>query len=169
MIYQKKDVLVYPNNILTTPCNLVEEFDVELKEFIDHMFQKMYLYNGIGLAANQVGINKQILIMDIPLSPTESVKEVMINPKMIMHVKTQLIMEEGCLSFPEVRIKTKRYTEMLVEYQNEEGNKLSKVFKGLPAVCVQHEMDHLKGKTFLDFTSDLKKKIITEKLLHDFS
>lgn len=152
----------YPDEILKIPCEKVEVFDEDLEILVANMFATMYMYNGIGLAANQIGVSKQIIVMDTTVSGQG--RHVLINPKILATHETFGRFQEGCLSFPGIHAFVKRPIEVLVEAQDQTGQIFSKLFTGIEAVCIQHEMDHLIGVTFYDHLSDVQKNLIKKKI-----
>jgi peptide deformylase len=142
MIY---DILKYPAPELETCTESVQEITADIIEKIDSMVETMYQNKGIGLAANQVGLEESILVFDCSEEMDEP--SCLINPK-ITQGKGSIVIEEGCLSFPGVNIHVGRFKTIVVEYMDINGNILKKSFKDLESICVQHEIDHLEGKTF---------------------
>ena len=129
------------------------------------MLECMYKNNGIGLAAPQVGILKRLVVVDC--SDKSNVKKPLklINPEIIKLSSEILEFEEGCLSLPTQYAKVKRPAEITVKFQNIEGIYCEESFSGIEATCIQHEVDHLDGKLFVDHVSKLKKNIILKKLI----
>lgn len=146
------DIVLWPAEALrATAINVAEEeFNDELKAFVKNMFYTMRINNGIGLAAPQVGVSKRVIVMmlDKPL--------ILINP-ILVAVEGEQVFEEGCLSLPETFAEVKRAAKIRVAYQDEEGTNRELVADGLGAVCIQHEIDHLNGKVFIDHLSTLKR------------
>jgi peptide deformylase len=135
--------------------------DDEIRAIVDNMFETMYSAPGIGLAAVQVNILKQIIVIDI----TEDKKQplCLINPE-ILESHGEEKMEEGCLSVPGIYEKVKRAKSIKVRYLDREGETIEKEINDLLAVCIQHEMDHLVGKLFVDYLSEMKRNRIRKKL-----
>lgn len=160
-------VLTFPDPFLKTIARPVIQFDEDLKQIANKMIDTMYENNGIGLAAVQVGIDKRLFVMDIffnkELPESERDPKVIINPELIETSEDQ-IMEEGCLSVPEFRAEVKRFGKIKLKYQDLEGNSQEVDAEGLLAVCIQHEMDHLDGKLFIDYLPPLQKAMIKKKL-----
>ena len=156
------DILVYPNPRLRDIAQEVDTVtDVE-RELVKNMAETMYAAPGIGLAAVQVGVSKRIIVIDISDSGDDLL--VLINPKIIEHDGMQ-VYEEGCLSVPEVYAEVTRAEEITFEYLDLDGKLVTQTTDGLLAVCVQHEIDHLDGKVFVDYLSRIKRGRIRKKLL----
>ncbi len=155
------NILTLPDKRLKTVAKPVEKFDAELKKFIKDMFATMYDAPGIGLAATQVDVHKQVVVIDV--SEDKDQPLCLINPK-IVEKEGQQIHEEGCLSVPNIYAKVKRASSIVVEAQDESGNAISIEADELLAVCIQHELDHLKGIVFLDHLSTIKRKMALKKL-----
>lgn len=160
-------VLTYPHPFLTTIAKPVETIDESIRELCQNMVDTMYANKGLGLAAVQVGSSKRIFVMDIGYDPDTPIESrtpiILINPKIIQHEGEQSI-EEGCLSVIEFRAEIKRANRIIVKYQNLENKELKLETEGLQAVCIQHEVDHLEGKLFVDRLSPLKRKMVKKKL-----
>ena len=142
MIYE---ILKYPNIALETSTNSVSEITSDIIKKVDSMVETMYQNKGIGLAANQVGLESSILVFDCSEELDEP--HCLINPKLIKGNGT-VIISEGCLSFPGVNMHVSRFEKIVVEYMDLNGQVLKRTFKDLESICVQHEIDHLEGKTF---------------------
>jgi peptide deformylase len=154
-------ILEYPDKRLRTLAVPVEAVDSALKQLIDDMFHTMYEAPGIGLAATQVNIHKQLLILDI--SEDRSQPMVFINPRITAKDGSQ-VYQEGCLSLPGIYADVKRYNQISVQALDRDGREFSLDAEGLLAVCIQHEMDHLAGKVFVDHLSPLKRALAEKKL-----
>ncbi len=155
------DILTIPNPKLKTKAVPVIDFNEQLEQLVEDLFETMYAAPGIGLAATQVDIHQQVVVMDI--SEEKDSPRIFINPKIIEQQGEQ-IYEEGCLSVPGIYAKVKRANQIKVHYQNLKGVHQELEADGLLAVCIQHEIDHLKGVVFLDHLSLLKRKIALKKL-----
>lgn len=139
-------ILKYPNPALLTVCSEVTEFDDALKSALDEMWEVMVASEGMGLAANQVGILKRMFIM----TDVDGSKVYAVNPKILLKSQVPANKPEGCLSAPgEFLELDERADWVQVEYQDETGAQHKKVFHGIHSVCIQHEIDHLDGKTHL--------------------
>lgn len=155
-------ILEFPDPRLRTIAKPVEAFDQELKTLIDNMFETMYDAPGIGLAATQVNVHKQVIVMD--LSEDKSQPLVFINPKVTVLDETPKPYDEGCLSVPGFYETVERPQKVRIDAFDVEGRAFSTEDDGLLAVCIQHEMDHLNGKLFVDYLSNLKRNRIRNKL-----
>jgi len=143
-------ILKYPNFILKQKVPPVKNFDFELKNIVRDMFETMYAYNGIGLAANQVGVNSAIIVVDVSRIMDKNLMPlVIINPEIINYSKQKEIAEEGCLSFPGYYEQIKRSRFVDVSYYDINGNKREIEAEGFLARVLQHEIDHINGITFI--------------------
>ncbi len=154
-------ILEYPDKRLRTVATPVESVDDALRALIDDMFETMYDAPGIGLAATQVNVHKQLIVMDI--SEDKSEPRVFINPEIVAKDGSQ-IYQEGCLSLPNVFADVKRWNTITVKALDRDGREFTLEADGLLAVCIQHEMDHLAGKVFVDHLSPLKRALAEKKL-----
>mgnify|MGYP000654571109 CR=1 FL=1 len=154
-------VLTFPDERLRTVATPLTEFTPELQTMIDDMIETMYAEEGIGLAATQVDYHKQLIVIDV--SDTRDQPMVLINPEIIDKSGEDGI-EEGCLSVPGAKALVPRAAEVTVKALDRDGKEFSFEADDLLAICVQHEMDHLKGKLFVDYLSPLKRKRIKDKL-----
>jgi len=157
----KLNILEFPDPRLTTVASEVEIFDEELKELVKNMIETMYSANGIGLAATQVNVHKRLLVLDV--SENQDQPKVYINPEILERAGEQ-VHEEGCLSVPGIYANVKRAENVTIKAQGSEGNFFEEQLEGLHAVCVQHEMDHLIGRLFVDYLSPLKRNMVRKKL-----
>lgn len=157
----KLDILHYPDPRLRTQAKAVENVDDELKTLVNDMFETMYAAPGIGLAATQVNVHKQIIVIDI--SEEKDQPLCLINP-MILKADGQEEYEEGCLSVPGVYETVQRAESIEIRALNKDGEAFEMQANGLLAICIQHEMDHLQGKLFVDYLSRLKQGRIKKKL-----
>ncbi|ROQ19092.1 peptide deformylase [Gallaecimonas pentaromativorans] len=139
----------------------VAEVNDAIRELVSDMFETMYAENGIGLAATQVDVHLQVVVMDI--SEERNERRVFINPK-IIEADGQAMGDEGCLSVPGSYAEVERAEHIKVKALDEQGQEFILEADGLLAVCVQHELDHLKGKLFIDYLSPLKRERIRKKL-----
>jgi peptide deformylase len=154
-------ILEFPDPRLRTRAQPVERVDGALRELIDDMFETMYAAPGIGLAATQVNVHKRVLVIDISESRNERLA--LVNPEILNREGVEET-EEGCLSVPGVYDKVKRADRIRVRALNREGKQVDFDADGLLAVCIQHEIDHLDGKLFVDYLSELKRTRIRKKL-----
>jgi peptide deformylase len=155
------NILHFPDPRLRTRAAEVTEFDQELKVLISDMLETMYEAPGIGLAATQVNVHKRLLVIDI--SEEKNNPRVLINPQ-ILSVEGEEDMDEGCLSVPGYYETVRRAEKVHVRAQDENGDFFEIKADDLEAVCIQHEMDHLEGKLFVDYISSLKRDRIRKKL-----
>ncbi len=157
-------ILTYPDNTLRNPTRELDNIDGDVQNMIDQMSAAMYAAPGVGLAAIQVGWGRSVLIYDISPSDDGSDLQVLINPRIIDQEGEILSENEGCLSVPEFRADVKRYSSILVEAVDREGRPLTLEADGMLAIVLQHEIDHLKGKLFIDHISALKRQIYTRRI-----
>lgn len=155
------DILTYPDPRLYKVAAAVTEVNDEIRQLVRNMAETMYDAPGIGLAATQVDVHQQVIVMD--LSEDKSQLQVFINPKILSKSGTQDY-EEGCLSVPGVYDLVTRAESITVEALNEHGKTFTLQADGLLAVCIQHEIDHLLGKVFVEYLSGLKQSRIKNKL-----
>jgi len=156
-------ILCYPDPKLHTVAKPVAVVDARIKNLIADMFETMYEAKGIGLAATQVNVHERLIVMDI--SEGRDVPLVLINPKILWASPETHVNEEGCLSVPGIYDGVRRHDAVKVEALDGEGNARLIEADGLLAVCIQHEMDHLMGKVFVEYLSPLKRNRIKTKLL----
>jgi len=154
-------ILEYPDPRLRTKAAPVTAFDAELKQRVEDMFQTMYAAPGIGLAATQVDWHHRLIVID--LSKEQNQREVFINPE-ILSREGIATGEEGCLSVPGIYDDVPRAERVRVRAQDVDGKTFERELDGMLAVCLQHEMDHLDGKLFVDYLSELKRQRIRKKL-----
>jgi len=156
------EILEYPDKRLRTLAKPVKEFDSKLSSLIDNMFETMYEAPGIGLAASQVNVHRQLIVMD--LSEEKNEPRVFINPEINILEGEPEKMQEGCLSIPGFYEDIERIEHVLIKALDRHGKAFELEATGLLAVCIQHEMDHLDGKLFVDYLSALKRNRIKKKL-----
>lgn len=154
-------ILQYPDERLHTVANRVEKFDNAVQKLIRDMAETMYAAPGVGLAATQVNVHQQIVVADV--SENHDQLLVFINPE-IINVSGESELEEGCLSVPGIYDKVARAERVTVRAFNEKGDPFTLEADGLLAVCIQHEIDHLRGKVFVEYLSRLKQTRILAKL-----
>lgn len=154
-------ILEFPDPRLRTKAVPVTEFGPELATLVDAMFDTMYEAPGIGLAASQVNVHQQLLVLDV--SEEKNERRVFINPKILRQEGSQTY-QEGCLSVPGIFADVDRAESIRVEAQDVTGKSFTLDADGLLAVCIQHEMDHLVGKLFVDYLSPLKRDMVRKKL-----
>jgi len=157
------DIYTYPDPVLKEIAEPVEDIDSEIKDIIDSMENLMYNNAGIGLAANQVGIPKRIIVFDINYKEKAKDLTVLINPTIISG-EDKIIYEEGCLSVPDFQGKINRKKYIKVQGLNRDGDLIDIDAEDLTAICIQHEIDHLNGVLILDHVSSLKRNIYRKKI-----
>ena len=157
----KLRILEYPDPRLRTKAQPVEKVDDEIRQLAADMLETMYEAPGIGLAATQVDVHKRLLVVDV--SDDRSQPYCLINPE-IMEKDGVEVMEEGCLSVPGVYEKVERADHIKVRALGPDGEAFEMEADGLLAVCIQHEMDHLQGRLFVDYLSELKRQRIRKRL-----
>jgi peptide deformylase len=156
-------ICTYPEEILRQRAEPITEIDEEVVKLVDHMAETMYSAPGIGLAATQVGVAKQLLVADIAPRRPESELIVLINPE-IVAAEGEVIFEEGCLSVPDYQAEVKRHEKITVRGLNLKGEEVEIEAEGLLAVVLQHEIDHLNGMLFIDRLSKLKRDLYKRKV-----
>lgn len=154
-------ILKFPNPNLRKVAEPVSDVNDEIKQLVDDMFETMYEGNGIGLAATQVDVQKRIITIDVSDQRNEPI--CLINPEIIKKEGFEK-MAEGCLSIPGVYEKVERAERIEVKALDRHGNNYDFEADGLFAVCIQHEIDHLDGKLFIDYLSPLKRKMLMKKM-----
>ena len=159
-----KEIITVPDEILKKISDPVEKIGINEKKLIDDLFETMYVSNGIGLAAVQIGILKRILVVDVSTKDEKNQPIVLINPVIKNLSDDTSVYEEGCLSIPETFIEIERPKICEVEYIDEKGSKKNLECDGLLSTCIQHEIDHLDGKLFVDYVSKTKRQLIRKKL-----
>jgi len=156
------DVLRYPDPRLHKVASPVDQVDDEVRRLVRDMAETMYAAPGIGLAATQVDVHKQVIVIDT--SDARDQLLVLINPEIVWRSETQRECEEGCLSLPGVYETVTRAEKVRVRALNADGEPFEREAEGLLAVCIQHEMDHLRGKVFVEYLSRLKQDRIRARL-----
>jgi peptide deformylase len=154
-------ILTFPDERLRKVAKPVPEVTPEIQAIVDNMIETMYQEEGIGLAATQVDIHQRIVVIDV--SETRDQIRVLINPE-IVEKRGEDGIEEGCLSIPGTRALVPRASEVTIQALDREGAEYTLEADGLLAICIQHELDHLEGKLFVDYLSPLKRKRIKDKL-----
>jgi peptide deformylase len=160
----KLKILEFPDPRLRTKATPVETIDDELRAFIGDLFETMYDAPGIGLAATQVDIHKRLLVTDVSMDKDEP--HVLINPE-ILEKDGTTVSDEGCLSVPGYYEEVERAEHIKVRFLDRDGVEVEMEAEGLLAVCIQHEVDHLDGKLFVDYLSEAKRTRIRKKLLKE--
>lgn len=157
----KMTVLQYPDERLRKVAQKIEKVDDNIRSVIDDMFETMYEEQGVGLAATQVDVHRRLFVADCSEDQNEPL--VFINPE-ITEAEGHFKNDEGCLSFPGVYAKVERAEKITVTALDKNGERFSRTAEGLLAICIQHEIDHLDGKLFVDYLSPLKRERIRKKL-----
>ena len=160
-----RPILIHPDPRLKTKADLVTDVTHDLRVLAKDMLDTMYHAPGIGLAAPQVGVMSRVLVMDCVKDPDQEPEPmVLINPEVVAASEELASYEEGCLSIPEQYAEVQRPAEVKVRWMDLEGMVKEAHFDGLWATCVQHEIDHLNGKLFIDYLKPLKRQMITRKM-----
>ena len=161
---EKLKILTYPETFLSQPTQQLENIDGKVQEMIDKMALTMYEAPGVGLAAIQVGWDRSLLIYDV--SPRDEARSlhVLINPKIVSREGEIVSENEGCLSVPDFRADVKRAAYLTVEGHDRDGNPLKIDAEGLLAIVLQHEIDHLNGKLFIEHISSLKRQMYKRRM-----
>ena len=157
------EVLKYPHPVLAKKGEHVTEFNAQLEQLVAEMFDSMYAAEGIGLAAPQIGISRQITVIDISFNERPEDKLVLINPQILEQEGSQ-VEEEGCLSLPDIREKVKRSSWVKVRAQNAQGEFFEVEGEDLLARALEHEIDHLHGVLFIDRLSMLKRDLVQRRI-----
>ena len=153
------DIVIYPNPVLRREAEAVTEFDASLHTFLNEMEETMYEKDGAGLAAPQVGVSKQIIVLDPGNGPIR-----LMNPKIIKKSDETEPLEEGCLSLPDIQVNVTRPNSVVVEGIDENGKSITYSAEGFAAKVFQHEIDHLNGKLIIDYLSPLKRSLMKSKI-----
>ncbi len=162
----KRNIILHPDPRLKKTSAPVADLSDELRSLADDMLETMYHAPGIGLAAPQVGILQRLIVADCAKDDDAPPRPlVMFNPQVIASSDETNVYEEGCLSIPEQFADVTRPADVEVRWLDRDGKEQSEVFTGLWATCVQHEIDHLDGKLFIDYLKPLKRQMITRKMV----
>ncbi|MEM8773566.1 MAG: peptide deformylase [Pseudomonadota bacterium] len=159
-------ILIHPDPRLKKVSDPVSDLSDELRKLADDMLATMYDAPGIGLAAPQVGVNQRLIVLDCAKDENEEVSRplVMFNPEVLSASDEKNVHDEGCLSIPEQFAEVTRPKIVDVRWIDTKGNEHTETFDGLWATCVQHEIDHLEGKLFIDYLGPMKRQMITRKM-----
>ncbi len=158
-----RTILSYPDPRLHTVAKPVQGVDARIKALVADMIETMYEANGIGLAATQIDVHERVVVIDVSEERNQPV--VLINPEIVWASDDKVINEEGCLSVPGIYDGVERSTAVKVTALDEQGDARTIEAEGLLAVCIQHELDHLRGKVFVEYLSPLKRNRIKTKLV----
>ncbi|MCW5656291.1 MAG: peptide deformylase [Burkholderiaceae bacterium] len=157
------NILRYPDPRLHKVAKPVAAVDARIRELIGDMLETMYDAEGIGLAATQVDVHERVIVIDT--SEKRDQPLVLINPELVWRSDARVLGEEGCLSVPQIYDKVERHAAVTVAALDRAGQRFEREVEGLTAVCVQHEMDHLVGKVFVEYLSPLKRDRVRAKML----
>ena len=156
-------ILRYPDPRLNKIAKPVIQVDERIRQLVDDLFETMYEARGIGLAATQVDVHLRLIVIDVSEERNDPL--VLINPRIIAASEEMIVGDEGCLSVPTVYDRVERHAQVQVEALDRHGARYEFEADGLLAVCVQHEMDHLVGKVFVEYLSALKRNRIRSKMI----
>jgi len=160
-----RKIITPPNPLLKKPSLLVSEVDDNIRRLVQDMFETMYEAPGIGLAAVQVGEPVSVIVMDTAKEGEEPRPLALINPQVVWSSEEEREHEEGCLSVPDIYDTVTRPAEVRVRYLDLAGKEQERMFTGMDATCVQHEIDHTKGILFIDYLGRLKRERIIKKIV----
>lgn len=154
-----REILIFPDERLRAVSTEVAACDDELRALVEDMFETMYASGGIGLAAPQVGVRQRLVVIDVREEEGEqdACRRALVNPR-IVSAEGEVLSHEGCLSVPEYRAEVPRAERITVEASDEHGQPLHFEAAGMTAICIQHELDHLEGRLFIDYLSRLKRE-----------
>src|SRR5512146_1014590 len=156
-----RTILEFPDPRLRTRAQPVTQFDAQLHRVIDDMLETMYAAPGIGLAATQVDVHQRLIVIDVSAEHSDPL--ILVNPE-ILSREGEIATEEGCLSVPGYFDEVKRASKIRLRAQDRDGNVFERDCEDILAVCVQHEMDHIDGRLFVDYLSSLKRERVRKKL-----
>lgn len=160
-------VIIVPDPVLKKTASPVDAMGADIKKQLDKMLETMYHAQGIGLAANQVGLLNRVVVMDIAQREDDKASRepiFMVNPEIVWASEEPSVWEEGCLSIPGQYAEVQRPRHVRVKYLDYDGKEVEGEFSDLGSHCVQHEIDHLNGKLFVDYLSSLKRNMILKKV-----
>ncbi len=158
-----RSLVILPDPILREVSKPVEHFDEALQTLADDMLETMYHAQGVGLAAIQIGIPLRMLVIDVSQNDEQKNPQVIINPEILWLSEERNVHKEGCLSIPEYFAKVERPKRLRVRYQNREGKQTEMEADNLLATCLQHEIDHLNGRLFIDHISKIRRDMVIRK------
>jgi peptide deformylase len=156
-------ILTFPDARLHTVAKPVAQVDDRIRRLAGDMLETMYAQDGVGLAATQVDVHERVVVMDVSEGRDQPL--VLINPELIERSAARLVREEGCLSVPRIYDKVERHETVTVRALDRDGQVFEMACEGLASVCVQHEIDHLDGKVFVEYLSALKRDRIRQKMI----
>lgn len=155
-----RKVVYYPEEVLITKASMISELDSEIVQLMDDMAETMYVSNGIGLAAPQVGVSLRVLTMDVaPEKKGGKPQLIQVANPVIVEGHGHIVYDEGCLSFPGISAPVNRLSHIYVKAIGRDGNEMAFEADGLAAICLQHEIDHLDGITFVDRLTGLQRRL----------
>ena len=161
----KRPILIHPDPRLKKVCEPVPDLSDDLRRLADDMLETMYDAPGIGLAAPQVGVTRRLIVLDCVKDEGEDPRPlVMFNPEVVARSDETNVYEEGCLSIPDQYADVTRPKIVDVRWIDRDGNEQAETFDGLWATCVQHEIDHLNGKLFIDYLGAMRRQMITRRM-----
>jgi peptide deformylase len=158
-----RPIVLYPDPVLLTPTERVERIDASIETLVRDMIETMHAAPGIGLAANQVGVGKRVCVVDLSVGEKAEDLHVFVNPRLVASSGSE-VAEEGCLSFPEIHLDIERPFLATVEAENLEGKTFTVSARGLLARAMQHEIEHLEGRVFLQNLSPLKRELLKRQI-----
>ena len=161
-----RPILIHPDPRLKKVCDPLPGVDETARRLIDDMLDTMYDAPGIGLAAPQIGVTRRLLVMDVADTEAGEAPEplALVNPEILAASEETRTHNEGCLSIPDVYYDVTRPASVRVRYLDREGAEREREFEGLAATCVQHEIDHLNGRLFIDYLGSIKRQMVTQKM-----
>jgi peptide deformylase len=159
-----RPILIHPDPRLRKVAELVPAIDDAVRALAEDMLATMYDAPGIGLAAPQIGVLRRVFVMDTAGKDEEPAPMALVNPEILWTSEETLVSEEGCLSIPEVYDDVTRHARVRLAWTDLDGARQEREFEGRPAVCVQHEMDHLDGRLFIDYLGAVRRTMITARM-----
>ncbi|WP_417670997.1 peptide deformylase [Roseibium sp.] len=159
----KRDIIIIPDPVLREVCEPIATVDNEIRALADDMLETMYAAPGIGLAASQIGVLKRIFVLDVAKEDAPKDPMVFINPEVVWESEDKSVYQEGCLSIPEYYEDVERPALVRVKFLDRDGEEQEIEAGGLLSTCIQHELDHLNGKLFIDYLSKLKRDRVMKK------
>jgi len=159
-----RPILIAPDPKLKAVAAEVDKVDGSIRRLIDDMLETMYKADGVGLAAVQIGVAKRVVVMDVDQKDGNRYPRAFVNPTLTWASEETVVHEEGCLSVPDIWEEVKRPARIICDYLDRDGNAQTQEADGMLAVCLQHEIDHLNGKLFIDHLSRLKRSMSLKKL-----
>ncbi|QWK19672.1 MAG: peptide deformylase [Hydrogenobacter thermophilus] len=158
-----REIIRFPHPVLKMPTQKVDVIDKDVQSIVEDMFETMYHAEGVGLAANQIGISLSVMVIDTSKKEgSPPLKAVMINPE-LLEAEGEVKYKEGCLSFPGLSVEVSRYSKVKVKALDINGEEKLYLLEGFPAIVFQHEMDHLMGITFIDRVNGIKRRLALDK------